>query len=227
VIKRIRFATLSRTDGDGQAWRSAMGEGLQAPADTRPSRVVVCTARTDLTPAPRHDGVGLEWFDDDAHLARFQQWLASPAGAVVGESLAAAVGWDASSVIVADEHVMRGADWLEQRWREGGQKLKHMAIALRADGLTSSQFSELWRTRAGKVGAVPIPDVAKGQAYVQNHPVARAGEDWAYDAFNEVYFDSVDHLRARIDWFAATMVDGGEDDLVSESWFVAADEDGL
>src|SRR5438552_3099511 len=84
--------------------------------------------------------------------------------------------------MVAEEHVMRGAQWLEQRWQDGGPKLKHMAIALRAEGLTQAQFHDLWRSRAGKVGTTPIPEDAKGLAYVQNHPLPRPDGDWAYDA---------------------------------------------
>jgi hypothetical protein len=38
--------------------------------------------------------------------------------------------------VVASERVARGADWLDRRWQEGGPKLKQLAIATRADGLT-------------------------------------------------------------------------------------------
>ena len=70
---------------------------------------------------------------------------------------------------------MRGATWLDQRWREGGESLKHMAIARRAAGLTPAEFSDaVEETGAGKVGrAIVIPDGRAGQAYVQNHPVRR------------------------------------------------------
>jgi hypothetical protein len=126
---------------------------------------------------------------------------------------------------------MRGADWLEHRWRDGGVKLKHMAIARRAGGLTPAEFSERWRSRAGQLrrpGAaqvVVIPDEARGRAYVQNHPRVRATGEWAYDALNEVYFDDVESLRTRIKWFQENLRDQAEDDLVSRSWFVAVQEE--
>jgi hypothetical protein len=37
-------------------------------------------------------------------------------------------------------------------------------------------------------------------AYVQNHPVPG---DWPCDAVNEVYFDDLAGLRARVEWLGA------------------------
>jgi hypothetical protein len=194
VLKRIRFATPASAS-------------LDAPPDVRPVRVARCTVLPDLTPDAKHDDIGLEWFRDADHLDRYETWLV-----------------DDGPVVVAEEHVLRGADWLARRWRAGGEKLKHMAIARRAAGLSQAQFQELWRTRAGTVGATPIPDAAKGLAYVQNHPVPRPDGEWAYDAVNEVWFDDIDGLRTRMAWFAERLGDGTEDDLVGESWFVAVRE---
>jgi hypothetical protein len=106
-----------------------------------------------------------------------------------------------------------------------------MALARRAAGLTPGEFSERWKGRAGTIssGAGPpitIPERARGLAYVQNHPRAGTGVN-AYDALNEVYFDDVDALRARIEWFDQNLRDRAEADLVSESWFVAASEEML
>lgn len=133
-------------------------------------------------------------------------------------------------MIVADESVLRGADWLKQRWRRGGEKLKHMAIALRAAELTPAEFSDRWRSRAGQIrrpGAAVvtlIPDAARGHAYVQNHPRPRTAGEWAYDALNEVRFDDARSLRTRIEWFRENLRDQAEDDLVRQSWFIAARE---
>ena len=235
MIKRIRFATRPAAAAAGgtaagdfaAAWRAAVAGALAAPPDARPVRVAVCTALPELTPDPRHDGIGLEWFTDAGHLARFESWLSSPAGRLVDELLARAVDPAASPVVVAREHVMRGADWLERRWRDGGERLKHMAIARRAAGLTPAEFSERWRGRAGRVGAVVIPESARGQAYLQNHPLPRSSGEWAYDALNEVYVDGLDGMRARIAWFAENLDGRGEADLVGQSWFVAAREEVL
>jgi hypothetical protein len=203
VIKRIVLACA------GDEFATA----LTAPPDVRPVRVASCTVLPDLTPGPPHDGIGLEWFSDDRHLERFETWSADALREPV-------------QVLVAQEHVMRGADWLQQRWRDRGPKVKHMAIARRAAGLTPAQFVDRWRNRAGRVGAVPIPVPARGRAYVQNHPLARVDGEWPYDAVNEVYFDDLDGLRDRIAWFAENL-DGQEDDLVGESWFVAVREEVL
>jgi hypothetical protein len=194
VIKRIRFEPLTAT--------------VDAPAEVRPVRVTACTVLSELTPGALHDTITIEWFADADHLSRCDSWHP----------------YEAESCVVAEELVLRGADWLQRRWRAGGVRLKHMALAKRASGLTPSEFSERWKNRAGMVGATPIPDVAKGQAYVQNHPLT--GE-WAYDAVNEVYFDEFDDLRARIDWFAEALGDATEDDLVGQSWFVPVCEEVL
>jgi hypothetical protein len=138
---------------------------------------------------------------------------------------------DATAVIIAEEAVMRGADWLERRWADGAVKFKHMALARRAEGLSTSEFSERWRNRAGTIGGgagsapvIAIPNEAKGHAYVQNHPVANAAAEWTYDAVNEVYFDDLDAMRRRIDFFRKNDVGRAEADLVSEATFVAVTE---
>lgn len=223
MIKRIRL--MSHTAADERcaaAWRAAATAALSAPPDVRPVRAAACTALPDILPDPRFDAIGLEWFADAAHLARFESWLASPHGSALSEALSGG-----GEMVVAREHALRGVDWLERRWQEGGAKLKHMAIARRAEGLTPAQFSDRWRNRAGRVGAVPIPEQARGRAYVQNHPLPKAGPGWPYDAVNEVYFDDLDGLRTRIAWFAEQFDRVGEDDLVAESWFVAVREQAL
>jgi hypothetical protein len=228
VIKRIRL--MSRTEADDRraaAWGAAVTAALSASPDVRPIRAAACTALPDILPDPRFGAIGLEWFTDAAHLARFEGWLASPRGSALSEALSGGGEPGIGQMVVAREHALRGVDWLERRWQDGGAKLKHMAIARRAEGLTPAQFSDLWRNRAGRVGAVPIPDQARGRAYVQNHPLPKAGPGWPYDAVNEVYFDDLDGLRTRIAWFAEHFDGVGEDDLVAESWFVAVREQPL
>lgn len=218
MIKRITFASrredLPLTPSD-------------APSGVRPSRIVVCATLPELTgPDPRHDGVVIEWFADAAHLRRFQDWH-GPGDRV-----------PPGPVIVAEEAVLRGADWLDQRWRDRGDRLKHMALAVRATGLTPAEFSRAWRRRAGQVrraGAervTAIPDEVRGRAYVQNHPDP-AGER-VYDAVNEVWFDDLAGLRARVEWFRANLSGpagpgpagsgAAEADLISQSWFIAVRE---
>jgi hypothetical protein len=223
LFKRIPFATRGGAAEDFPArWRAAAAGASEAPRGACPHRVVICTVLADMTPDAVHDGIGIEWFADTAHLARFEAWLASPAGAAVDKRLAEALDVARSPVVVAEEHVLRGREWLERRWQEGGEKLKHMAIARRAPGLSPAQFSELWKSRAGKVGRTAIPERARGLAYVQNHPVPASEGSWEYDAVNEVYFDDMDGVRARMAFFAGAPT---EDDLVGENWFVVAREE--
>jgi hypothetical protein len=171
----------------------------------------------------------MEWFDDKDALQRFEIWLRSESGQRAKDA-AGAVEPAATVVIVAEEVVMRGADWLARRWADGAMKLKHMALARRAAGLTPAAFSERWRSRHGTIGgagsvpAIAIPDEAKGYAYVQNHPLPSATMEWRYDAVNEVYFDDLPALRRRIDFFRKNDVGRAEGDLVSDAAFVAVTE---
>jgi hypothetical protein len=206
VIKRIVFGG---TATDAHA--------ADAAHDVRPLRAVVCTALHDVIDTqPKHETVRLEWFADSAHFERFEAWLPATQAAPLD-----------TPTVVADEVVLRGADWLEQRWRVGGPKLKHMALARRRSELSAAEFSERWRAHAGGVTRggtrTPIPDEARGLAYVQNHPRPRAAGEWAYDAVNEVYFDDLADLERRIAWFRENL-DAGVDDLVQESWFLAVRE---
>jgi hypothetical protein len=169
-------------------------------ADSTAERIVVCTVLPDLTPAAPHERVCIEWFTNSE------------------AALRASTRHD---TVVADEYILRGAEWLDERWRSGDAKLKHMALAIRAAGLTPEQFSEKWRSHAGTASTVVIPDRARGQAYAQNHP--KQG-DWAYDAVNEVWFDTAEDLRFRIEWFAENAVNTN-DALVGAAWFLAVREE--
>jgi hypothetical protein len=222
MIKRITFANFDRNDDAAvTSWRSIVARALDAPPDVRPVRLTCCTTMPEEIPNPAHDGVGLAWFPDAPHLERFEEWLSANPVTQADDVLGPA----STAVVVANEHVLRGADWLAQRWSDGGERLKHMAIARRAHGLTPAEFSEMWQNRVGKVGTTPIPDVARGCAYVQNHPVARRAGDWLYDAVNEVWFDELDALRNRIHWMTEALKGGTEDDMVSENSFLAVREE--
>lgn len=228
MIKRIRLATvkngLGREELSGR-WRDAVAAAPSAPASARPIRLTVSTALSEVAANQKYEGVALEWFTSREHLDRFETWLRTPDGQASQRRLGEAVELDASPVVVADERIVRGADWLERRWQDAGPKLKQLAIATRADGLTLSQFLDLWRSRAGKIGAAPIPEAFRGLAYVQNHPQVEAGRDWAYDAINEVYFDEIDSLLARIAYFERELTERAETDLVRSNWFLAVQEE--
>lgn len=193
MFKRIWFAPGPAGDFARDASRAAL-----APGDARPVRVTACVALPDFGPSV-HDAIGTAWFTDIDHLTLFENWCRS-----------------SSPAVVAEEAVLRGADWLERRWREGGEKVKHMAVAVRADGLTREEFSELWRHHAGSVGGKRIPDEARGLAYVQNHAISGP-----CDAVNEVYFDDVAGLRKRVEWFDANPPADG---LFGKSWLMSVVE---
>jgi hypothetical protein len=232
VIKQIEFATrrsnVSPTEF-AEVWRTVASAGAEAPPEIRPRRITLCTTLPEEGVAQRHDGVILRWFDDRHHLEAFEQW--SIAAAAEAGQQGAVIDLASSAVVVAEEVVQRGADWLEERFREGGEKLKHMAIARRAANLSPAEFSAMWRGRAGTVRragdskTTAIPEEARGLAYVQNHPLPREDGEWPYDAVNEVYFDDLESLQRRVAWFAANLGGTAEEDLIGENWFLSVREE--
>jgi hypothetical protein len=106
-------------------------------------------------------------------------------------------------VVVAEEVVARGEPYLVSRWRTGGERYVMLSFGKRHPSLTAAEFSARWRGEGGRLGGEQIPETVRGLAYVQNHPVLLDGHEWPLDAVNEVYFEDLDALRQRRDWFAA------------------------
>jgi hypothetical protein len=200
VIKRIQFfSTRSQAEAP---WLK------QAAA---PLRAVICHVIHDAQgPIAPHAAIGIAWFQDLAALRPNEDC-------------------EPGTVIIAEEHILRGADWLDLRWRDPMPKYKHMALARRAAGLSAAEFSERWRNRSGRMGggsAAPtleIPAAARGHAYVQNHPV-HGTHHALYDAINEVYFDDIASMQSRLELFANHNAVQHDADLVSEARFVIVEE---
>ena len=212
---RTRWAAALRSSDPAGAARTA--SLTKAPAgpggDAGPVAGAEAVAgATGASPAgrPRRVTVGspLPGFGDPPYSAVDVQWFADRAAADAGEAWLLAVdpalGAGACRV-VAEEVVLRGADYLARRWVEGGERLKMLSFGRRHPDLTPAEFSARWRSEAGRLGGDPIPDDVRGLAYAQNHPVLPAEEEpeWPLDAVNEVWFERLDHLRSRADWFAA------------------------
>jgi hypothetical protein len=235
MIKQFTFVN-RRTDVPAATFeaeaRRVFCDRLRAPSAARPLRTALCTILPEEGPVPRHDIIGIEWFGDDAHLARFEGWRS--AAAPTPEDIASVVdSARAQVVVVANEVVGRGAEWLDARWRDGGAKFKHMAIARRAAHLTPAEFSQRWQAHAGTVtrggtsGDLVIPDDVRGLAYVQDHPMLRDDGPWPYDAINEAYFDDLEGLRRRASWFEKNVGQDAQEDLVGARWFLVVREDAL
>lgn len=226
MIKWIRFA-VRRAEVSADAFAGAWPSAVAALASgAQPWRLAAGVTLAEFSdPEPVYDGVAIAWFSDAEHLAAFE------AGPEPG-ALADLSDPGAGTVIVAEELVLRGADWLQAHRRSGAGVLKHLALARRAPGLSPAEFSRRWREHAGRIGgpqpaqSVVIPEPARGLAYVQNHPRARTDDgQWRHDAVNEVYFERPENLRARVDWFRANRPAG--DDLFGPSSFLAVREDVL
>jgi hypothetical protein len=198
LIKRLSFGA-----------RAAAVPMATAVPSARAVRVTVCEPLPGFGDCP-WDRIVTEWFEERPD----------------PESLPGATMEAPRGALIVSESVLRGRDWLDRRWESGGERLKHMALAVRADGLTREEFSGRWRAHAGTAGGVRIPDEARGLAYVQNHVLSEgwdgAGLDAVnFDAVNEVYFDDLAGLRQRVGWFAANPV---ADPLFGSSRFVCVRE---
>jgi hypothetical protein len=127
------------------------------------------------------------------------------------------------TVVLARGEVKRGADWLDAHRGDDRPKLKHMTVARRADGLTPEEFAHRWSAHAGTASGTPIPEAARGSAYIQNHPMLN-DSGWPYDAINEVYLDDATALRSRIEWFAANDVANRDRDLFATTEYLVLEE---
>ena len=188
AVKVVRFLD-REPEGLRGRWAQALAAGDPVG---RPSRVAVAVPLSGF-PEPPFAAVDLQWFPDVAEALANEAWLAS-----VDPELAAG-----SCRVVVEEVVVRGQDYLAGRWKAGGDRYKMMSFGRRHPDLTPVEFSAQWRGHAGRLGGEQIPDEVRGLAYVQNHPVPVEGHEWPFDAVNEVWFERLDDLRRRRDWFAA------------------------
>lgn len=181
----------------------------------RPARATVAAAVSGIVEEPRHEQMVTLSFTELDQLHAFAE----------------AVGHlESGGVILTEDHVVRGGDWLVHRW-DRGPVLKHVALAKRADGLTLAEVLQAWSTHGGSVQrpgepVVAIPERERGLAYVQHHPRVDGDHEWPYDAITEVWFDDLEALRARADWFAFGPGSGPQA-LFRQSWFLALRETAL
>jgi hypothetical protein len=177
-------------------WERALAsDGIDHPG--RPRRVAIGAPLTEagFPPSP-YAAVDVQWFTDKDAVRRNDAWL-------VSAGLGTDTLPDGTGVFVAEELVLRGEDYLAQRWKAGGEGYKMMSTSRRNPRLTIEEFSAGWRSQAGKLGDETIPPEAQGLAYAQNHPVPLDERTWIVDAVNDVYFELLEHLAYRRDYFAA------------------------
>ena len=168
-----------------------------------PARVTLATSlELPGLPPPRFAAVEVLWPDDRARTGGRSD---DDAAGIAGGQVTAASRHlpDGGVVVAVDEVVARGADAFAARWADGGVRFKMMSFGRRNPALTRAEFVERWRAEAGRLGGDRIPDDLRGSAYVQDHP---SGDDPPFDALNEVWFDRLDDLRRRAEWFAARPV---------------------
>jgi hypothetical protein len=211
VLKVIRFHAggPARADALRAGW-AAVSAPDAGPAAGRPRRVALAVSLALAGfPPPRFAAVDCQWFADACGAEANEAWLRA-----TGPDLAAGPG---SCRVVAEEVVLRGEDWLDARWAGGGERYKMMSCGRRDPAVSTAELSARWRRDAGRLGAEEIPEVVRGRAYAQNHPLPLDGPaDRPLDAVNEVWFDDLAGLRRRGAWFAARLQAAGP--LWAESW---------
>ena len=112
------------------------------PQGVRPTRVAASTAHRRRTTAcwPRirvvHLGVVEAWFDDPAHLHRFESGHVD--------------GIHGSTVVSAEAVVLRGAGWLERRWLDDRPGSSTWRWRSGPAASAPIEFSERWRDHAGR-----------------------------------------------------------------------------
>ena len=205
------------------------GSSTRRPTPGR-TRVTRCVTLPDVDGGDaQHDAISLEWFADADHLERYHVWLEAGTDGK-SRSHRRALDPDASPLLVADERVMRGADWLEQRWRAAttrsthGRRRSEHAGSRRPSSRSSGRAAP---ARSGRPGATGDRDPRSSRAAWRTCRTTRARGRRASGPttrLNEVYFDDLESLRRRIEWFREHLLDQ-EDDLVRENWFIVAREE--
>lgn len=207
AVKVVRFLAggSSLPDELRSRWARALtGDAAATPPGGpvgRPVRVALAVP-VDLPglPPPRFAAIDLQWFADSGEALANEAWLDAVDPALCGGSSLLGAG---SCLVLADEVVLRGRDYVVARWEQGGDRYKAMHFGRRNPTLTPQEFSARWRRQAGRLGDEEIPGDVRGLAYIQNHPVPVTGHVWPLDAVNEVYVERADHLVRRASWFAA------------------------
>lgn len=155
MIKRIRFATRRHDvspDALAAGWRATAEAAAAAPAHLRPVRISVSTVLPALTgTAALYDAVGFAWFNDDEHLKRYSDWLDTAEGHAAESLIERLTDSTNSRILVAEEKVVRGQDWFTGHRQEGDSAFQHLAIAIRANGMTPAEFSSAWSGHAGTI----------------------------------------------------------------------------
>jgi hypothetical protein len=181
-------------------WVAALDRSPE-PAPGRPVRVALAVP-LDLSEVgpPPFAAIDILWFDGLAEAQVSEAWLAAadPELALGSPSLGTR-----SCQVMAEEVVLRGPDYLQSRWDQGGERLKMTSFGKRNPELSLAEFSARWQSQAGRLGDEEIPADLRGLAYVQNHPLPLEAHEWPFDAINEVYFEQLDHLQRRRAYFAA------------------------
>jgi hypothetical protein len=152
---------------------------------------VQCVARPGVTTVA-FDGVEISWFEehDDS---------TDPAS---GRDLAVLDGPGVR--VTVEERTVSGGDWLEERWRQGGEIGKVLiGLIEAADGFTREDFRDYWWDQHRPLANSLVPEALGPVAYVHDYVldtnVVVQGFNWA--GIGEMYEQSLATARERGEWF--------------------------
>jgi hypothetical protein len=200
VIKRLTFlrrAPDQNAEEFASRWRASSLNNLEALTSLeRPIRLVHCVSRVSA-PESSWDGVEISWHSPQASETDLEVWSGA------GSSGDIFLG-GSRTIVTVEERTVSGAEWLADRWRQGGE-MGAVLIGLveAANGFTYHDFRDYWWDRHRPFANDLVPDELAPVAYVHDYVVedSVAGGEFTWAGIGEMYERSLNTARLRGQWF--------------------------
>jgi hypothetical protein len=136
----------------------------------------------------------VEWFEDLAAVARWDEWVAGGAAAAVVDPAFFAR-------VLVEERTVSGEPWLDARWSDpdAGPALLLIGMIEPALGMSRQAFRDYWWDRHRPLANQMVPSDLEPVAYVHNYVCPDEPGRWA--GIGEMYERSLDTARGRGAWF--------------------------
>jgi len=144
---------------------------------------------------PPWDGVEISWHPLKANETDLASWVRAGDDVLL----------DGPRVTVTvEERTVSGLDWLQNRWREGGEMgVVLIGLIEAADGLTRPAFRDYWWDQHRPLANRLVPDTLAPIAYVHDYVLddRASGEGFTWAGIGEMYERSLGTARQRGEWF--------------------------
>ena len=187
LIRRVPGLTLAQFQSHWPDRREEIG--LRAPGSSSMRKLVVSFSTGEVvlggTEAP-FDAMVAAYFD------RVEEaWAdkSDPTASMISDNVGAPL-----DMITAEEHLMAERRGAERLLQQPGQ-LKVVRTVYRRRDLTSGQFKEYWLQNHSRLkgNAIGSPGVRR---IVASFAIPEGDQDPAFDGMVEIYFDSIENVRA-------------------------------